>query len=80
MARWRAGPGGAETPHLGLRYSPAVAESVGNGEHTDLQAEKHRAHTSGGGLPEKVPESCQPRGDVAGVSAGGKGKAGRGGR
>lgn len=56
-----------------------MAESLGDGEHTNLQAEKHRAHASDGGFPEKVPESRQPRGDVAGVSAGGKGKAGVGG-
>lgn len=43
-----------------------MAEPLGNGELTGLQAEEHRAHAAGGGVPE-VPEGVQPRGDVAGV-------------
>lgn len=52
-----------------------MAESLGNGEHSDLQAEKHRAHAADGGLPE-VPESLQPRGASAVVRAGSRGGEG----
>lgn len=52
-----------------------MAESLGNGEHSDLQVEKHRARAADGGLPE-VPENLQPRGASAVVRAGSRGGGG----
>lgn len=53
--------GGAGTPHSGLRYSPAVAESLGNGEHTDLQVGKHRVHTCCRWRPPRSPGESSPQ-------------------